>query len=293
MDQAEGLRNMIRNNTIRQKSLARVITVTSGKGGVGKSNIAVNLAVQFIKLDKKVIILDTDFGLANVEVMLGIRPRFSFADVIYGGKNIKDVITWDSNGLGFISGGSGISELIDIDSGRIDFITNKLIELDELADIIIIDTGAGISNTVLNFVSSSLEVILVSTPEPTSITDAYALLKTLSKKENFFKENTIIKVLANRVNSESEGIEMYNRLSVVVNKFLDINLQYIGSIPYDKNVSKAVIKQKPFSILYPNTSASKSIYKIAKILYKNEETQIYKNIKRGIADIFMTIFNKI
>lgn len=293
MDQAEGLRNMIRNNTIRQKSLARVITVTSGKGGVGKSNIAVNLAVQFIKLDKKVIILDTNFGLANVEVMLGIRPRFSFADVIYGGKNIKDVITWDSNGLGFISGGSGISELIDIDSGRIDFITNKLIELDELADIIIIDTGAGISNTVLNFVSSSLEVILVSTPEPTSITDAYALLKTLSKKENFFKENTIIKVLANRVNSESEGIEMYNRLSVVVNKFLDINLQYIGSIPYDKNVSKAVIKQKPFSILYPNTSASKSIYKIAKILYKNEETQIYKNIKRGIADIFMTIFNKI
>ena len=181
MDQAEQLRNIIKaGNVKRSRPLARVITVTSGKGGVGKSNTAINLAIQFRKMGKKVVILDADFGLANIEIMFGAVPKHNLSDLIYQGKNIKDIITWGPMEVGFISGGSGITGLSNLSKDYLTYIVHNLAELDTIADVIIVDTGAGISDAVLEFLVASGEILLVTTPEPTSITDSYSLLKALN-----------------------------------------------------------------------------------------------------------------
>ena len=286
MDQAEQLRNIIKKQS-QPRKFARVITVTSGKGGVGKSSISVNMAIQMSRLGKRVIILDADFGLANVEVMLGIRPQFNLADLIYRGKSLQDIITVGPEQIGFISGGSGIQELMNITREQIIYLTQKLYELDQIADVIIIDTGAGINDSVLEFVTASSEVLLVTTPEPTSITDAYALLKTLNRKEGFSTDNTIIKMIANRVDSYAEAKELYNKLNLVVDKFLHIKMEYLGAIPQDTNVSKAIMQQKPYSIVYPNTPSTKAIYELANMMCENTPQGAH-SIK-GIAQLFSNL----
>lgn len=283
MDQAEKLREMVSMQK-EPKNGARVITVTSGKGGVGKSNISVNLAISLSRLGKKVIILDADFGLANVEVMLGIRPVYNLADLIYHDKKLTDIITEGPEQVGFIPGGSGIQELANLSKEQVISLIENLSELDNLADIIIVDTGAGISNSVLEFVSASAEVLLVATPEPTSITDAYALLKTLNRKAEFTMKEKAIKMIANRIDNMDEGREIYNKLNVVVQKFLDIKLDYLGGILQDANVSKSVIRQKPVEVLHPNTQFSEAINQFAHKLINNEPYQS-KN-KKGIAQLF-------
>lgn len=287
MDQAEELRRMIEKDT-RKNDVARVITVTSGKGGVGKTSISVNLAVQLSQIGKRVVILDADFGLANVEIMLGIRPQYNLADLMYRGKTLREIITEGPQNIGFISGGSGIEELANLTRVQLDDLRKMLYELDDLADVIIVDTGAGISDSVLEFVAASSEVILVTTPEPTSITDAYALLKTLSKRSLFSIEDTVIKMVPNRVTSIAEGRELYNKLSVVVQNFLQLNIEFLGAIPTDMNVSKAVIKQKPVSLAYPNSDAAKAIADIALAL-SNEEMVVEKQQKRGISQLFSNL----
>ena len=171
MDQAEQLRNIIKANQNITRPLARVITVTSGKGGVGKSNTSINLALQFKKKGKRVIILDADFGMANIEVMFGTVPKHNLSDLIYKGKNITEIISWGAGEVGFISGGSGIVGMANLSRDYLTYIIQNLAQLDALADVIIIDTGAGISDAVLEFLVASGEIILVTTPEPTSITD--------------------------------------------------------------------------------------------------------------------------
>lgn len=287
MDQAENLRNVIKLKNQR-RSTARVITVTSGKGGVGKSSVSVNLALQIRRLGKKVIILDADFGLANVEVMLGIRPEYNLADLIFSNMELLNIITEGPENIGFISGGSGIQELTNMNKEQIISLTHKLYQLDELADVIIIDTGAGISDNVLEFVVASSEVLLIATSEPTSITDAYALLKTLNKKEDFCYENTTIKMISNKTESYEEGKELYNKLSIVVNKFLSVPLEYLGNIPQDANLSKAVMQQKPISMVYPASPASKAFFELANILCENSEIQQGKETK-GITKIFSSL----
>lgn len=283
MDQAEQLRKLVKKNS-QPRSIARVITVTSGKGGVGKSSLSVNLAIQLSRMGKKVVIFDADFGLANIEIMLGIRPQYNLADLMFRGKNLQDIITEGPDKIGFISGGSGIQELTRLSRDQIIYLTQKLFQLDKLADIIIIDTGAGIADSVLEFVAASSEVILVATPEPTSITDAYALLKTLNKKSEFSVENTNICMLANRIVSEEDGKELYEKLRVVSDKFLQIPLTYLGGIPQDSNVSKAVIQQKPVTHLYPNSDASKAIVRIAEKLCNGSENVVQE--KKGMAQLF-------
>lgn len=282
MDQAEQLRNIIKRQS-QQRQVARVITVTSGKGGVGKSSISVNLAIQMSKLGKRVIILDADFGLANVEVMLGIRPKYNLADLLFKGKGLKDIITEGPKGIGFISGGSGIQELNNISRNQIIDLTNKLDEIDNITDVIIIDTGAGINDIVLEFVIASTETLLVTTPEPTSLTDSYALLKTLNRKPEFSTANSTIKMIANRVESPAEGKELFNKLNVVVNKFLNYNIEYLGSIPHDTNVPKAIIQQKPYSILYPNSQSTKAIHNLSNILCENTQEE---QKRKGISQLF-------
>ena len=193
MDQAQNLRNIIKMQNQKMVQNARVISVTSGKGGVGKSNTSVNIALQFQRQGKRVIIFDADFGLANIEVMFGIIPKYNLGDLMFKGKELKEIITPGPEGVGFISGGSGIAKLVNLDKEQIKRLVGKLSELDELADVIIIDTGAGISSSVMEFLVASPETILVTTPEPASITDSYALLKALSMNEDYSPEKCKVK----------------------------------------------------------------------------------------------------
>ena len=287
MDQASQLRNIIKSQNAPQRPLARVITVTSGKGGVGKSNTSINLAIQFKKMGQRVIILDADFGLANIEVMFGAVPKHNLADLIYQGKNIKDIITWGPMDVGFISGGSGIASMSNLSREHLTYIIQNLAELDAIADIIIVDTGAGISDAVLEFLVASGEIIIVTTPEPTSITDSYSLLKALARHPRFSTENSQLKVLANKVENAAEGQALYNKLNAVVARYLKLPVNYIGAIPEDSLLSRAVMQQMPVSIQSPNAKSALAYETIAKNLMNNENIQTVK--KRGMAAFFSHI----
>ncbi|MDR0221431.1 MAG: MinD/ParA family protein [Lachnospiraceae bacterium] len=287
MDQASQLRNIIKAQSISAPPLARVMTVTSGKGGVGKSSTAINLALQFRKLGQRVIILDADFGLANIEIMFGAVPKHNLSDLIYQNKNIREIITWGPMDVGFISGGSGIAGLSNLSREYLIYIIQNLAELDALADIIIIDTGAGISSAVLEFLVASGEVILVTTPEPTSITDSYSLLKALLRHPRYSEENTQVKMIANRVETIEEGETLYNKLNAVVSRYLKLELHYIGAIPTDPQLSQAVIQQVPVTIHAPACKAALALENIAARLQGLEETQTVT--KRGMAAFFSHI----
>ena len=241
MDQAEELRNVIKKQNQRTKKPARIITVTSGKGGVGKSNIAVNLAVQFQRMGLKTIIFDAD-------------------------KEIEDIITDGPEGVGFISGGSGIMGLSNLTLDQISYLVKSVEKLSVIADIVIVDTGAGISDSVMEFVASSPEILLVTTPEPSSLTDAYSLLKMLYRNPKYDKNESVIHVLTNRVASFGEGKMVFDKLESVVKQFLDGSVHYIGIIPQDAMLEKAVRIQKPVSIVSPNARSSKRFEELAQYL---------------------------
>lgn len=284
MDQAASLRAQVNQRESRISS-ARVISVTSGKGGVGKTSFSVNLAIQLKRMGKRVVILDADFGLSNVEVMLGIRPKYNLADLIFNDKSIEDIVTMGPLDIGFISGGSGVQELVNLDKERIKMLISKIAMLDSLFDVIIIDTGAGISDAVLEFVLSSPEIVLVATPEPTSITDAYALLKAVNRKKEFDASQKKIRILSNKVESSSEGEEIYNKLNTVASKFLNIPLEYVGYILNNVKVSRAVIDQKPLSITDPEGETARAIQEIADRIL-NDKTYEQQE-KQGIAGLFL------
>lgn len=289
MDQAEQLRNLIKKQT-RQEHLARVITVTSGKGGVGKSNISLNLAIQFSRLRKKVVILDADFGLANIEVMLGIRPGYNLSDVIFKGRNISEVITKGPGNIGFVSGGSGIHELVNLNGDQLRILVNAMYQLDSIADIIIIDTGAGISENVMEMILSSSEILLVATPEPASVTDAYVLLKTLKNQEGYDPDTLRIRLLGNRIQNKNEGKELFEKLDSVVGRFLGMDMDYMGAVPYDTFLQKAVMKQRPVSLAFPNAPSSRAIQELAIILDKKTSRRISPQTG-GLSGIFKRILN--
>ena len=287
MDQAEQLR--IIKASRQSRPLARVITVTSGKGGVGKSNTSINLAIQFRKMGKKVIILDADFGLANIEIMFGAVPKHNLCDLIYQGKNIREIITWGPMEVGFISGGSGIAGMTNLSRDYLMYIIQNLAQLDAIADIIIVDTGAGISDAVLEFLVASGEILLVTTPEPTSITDSYSLLKALYRHPRFQEEATKVKMIANRVEKEAEGQILFNKLNAVVTRYLKIPMTYLGSVPEDVQLSRAVMQQVPVSLQTPGAKSSVAYEKIAKKLLGKEEEE--RQPKRGMAAFFSHIVN--
>ena len=286
VDQAEQLRNVIKLNPA-PKPHARVITVTSGKGGVGKSNTSINLACQFKKLGKRVIILDADFGLANIEIMFGTVPKHNLCDLIYQGKNITDIITWGPMDIGFISGGSGIACLSNLSSDYLNYIIRNLAKLDAIADIIIIDTGAGISDAVLDFLVASGEILVVATPEPTSITDSYSLLKALNRHPRFSKEDSKIMVIANKVSDLTEGDTMYTKLETVANRYLKLPVSFLGSVPRDRYLEEAVMQQKPVSMQNPNAKSSIAYERIAYLLMDKEYNKSL--VKRGMAAFFSHI----
>lgn len=281
MDQAERLRNVIKLKSEElQKKEARVLTITSGKGGVGKSNVAVNMAVWLSKMGKRVIIFDADLGLANVEVMFGAVPQYNLSDLVYNGRSIREIITKGPRDIGFISGGLGIAGLSDLSKDQIVYLVHSLAELNELADFIIVDTGAGISDSVLEFVMASPEILLVSTPEPSSLTDAYSLLKALYRNPIFPKNEARISVVANKVNSIEEGDAVFSRLDAVVSQFLKGRIHFLGMVPQDQEMDAAVRNQKVISLEKPAAASSKAFQVLVNnyMYHENERVPIHRGI---------------
>lgn len=287
MDQAQQLRNAVKKHGMNNNT-ARVATVLSGKGGVGKSNLAVNLAVHLRKAGKRVIIFDADLGLANVEVMFGAIPQYNLSDLIYRGKSIREIITPGPMEIGFISGGSGIIDMNNLYREQIMYLVKSIDELNDLADYIIIDTGAGVSDQVLSFALASPDVLLIATPDPSSLTDAYSLLKALYRNPNFTQDSTTVHVVSNKVLSKEEGQMVYDKLNSVVAQFLHGELNYLGMIPQDAALEKAVRQQKTVSLTEPGAKSSKAFEVLAANFLNGTHEQV--PMSRSIAQIFSDLF---
>lgn len=240
-------------------SKVRTIAITSGKGGVGKTNIATNLAMLFRRYKKRVLLIDLDLGLANVDILLGLHPEYTLQDVIEGRKGVKDIIFRGPEGIMFVPGSSGIEELTNLNDAQKELLFRGFSELDDEVDIAIVDTGAGISSNVLSFVLAANEILLITTPEPTAITDAYAMIKVLSRK----RKELNIKLVVNLANSREEAESTMKNISSVARRFLGIDIQYLGYILSDPNVTMATRLQKSFVKEFPNTIAASCLHKMA------------------------------
>jgi len=268
MDQANTLRRIVEHNKRQQLTAQplpvapRVIAVTSGKGGVGKTNTVLNLGLALSRLQRRVLLLDADMGLANVDVLLGLTPRYTLEHVLNGQKHLSDVVLQGPLGLKILPSSSGISELSELSFEEQTRLFAELSRIDEEVDYLFIDTGAGISSNVMRFNASANEVYLVVSPEPTSMTDAYALMKLLSIKYHVRDFGLI----ANSVNSEQDGRSVYDRLNRVCTQYLQARLTYLGSVPFDRHVHKAVRQQRALLDIFPGAPAARSLARIAAVI---------------------------
>jgi len=256
-NQARTLKNIV-SNEMKSSSL-RVLAVSSGKGGVGKTNIVANLAYVLSKQDKKVLVVDADLGLNNIDILLGLNPKFHIGHVLSGEKNVQDIITEGPAGIHLLPAGGGLQELTQLDDEKKVVLMEELDQVSSGYDFLIFDTGAGISTNVTYFCSAAHEILLVATTEPTSLTDVYALIKTLHTKhaQKYFR------VIINSVGSESEARLIFKNLAAVADRFLpDVSVEYLGYILLDPVVTKAVRQQKAFSELYPDSKVTQCINRL-------------------------------
>ena len=238
----------------------RVIAVSSGKGGVGKTNFSVNVGVSLSKMGRKVALLDADMGLANVDILLGIRPEYNLSHVLTGEKTLSDIMLDGPAGLQVIPASSGIQKMSDLTNIEQSAIIHAFSEIDQSLDVLIVDTAAGISPSVINFARACQEVIVVVCDEPTSLTDAYAFIKLMNREYGINQ----FQVLSNMVRSAQQGQALFNKLTMVTDRYLDVALQFTGAIPFDTDLRKAVQDQKAVVEAYPNSKAAKSINDIAR-----------------------------
>ncbi|MCF6147162.1 MAG: MinD/ParA family protein [Candidatus Kuenenia sp.] len=264
-------------------SAVRTIAITSGKGGVGKTNIATNIAILMRKYKKKILLIDLDLGLANVDILLGIHPEYTLQDVIEGRKEVKEIIVEGPEGIRIVPASSGIEGLANLNNDQKEQLYKSFSGLDEEVDIMLVDTGAGISSDVLNFVLASNEILLITTPEPTAITDAYAMIKVLSRK----RKNATIKLFVNHSDSKEEADSTMKKIALVSQRFLDVKLEYAGYMLHDQNVSIATRMQKPFTTVYPSTKAASCLNKLVATLLKNSDSAQ----SLGVGDYFRRITN--
>ena len=249
-DQVAVLQELVSRQTAANGHAFRIISVTSGKGGVGKTNFTVNLAIALTELGFRTIVLDGDIGMANVNVACGINPRFTIEHLLNGEKMIEEILVQGPGGIGILSGGCGIKDMATLGSRQLEHVIRNLGKLEKLSDILIIDTGAGLGSTVLNFLRASDDIILLTTKEPTALTDAYGLLKTL----NLPKEIPI-NVVINRISGEGEAREAYQRLEIAVRKFLNGSIKMLGWVSEDSHVGRSVMQQEPLGLAYPRSQA--------------------------------------
>ncbi len=280
MDQAANLRRLVLENNLVKRT--KTIAVTSGKGGVGKSSLSVSLAIALARNGVSVTLLDADLGLANINVILGIIPKYNLYHVIKGKKKLKDIVIEVPEGIKIIAGASGFHQLANLDQKqRMDFI-ESVSELDS-DDYMIIDTGAGVSQNVLSFVLAADEVIVVTTPEPTAITDAYGIIKSIAAQV----PDKSIKLIVNRVQSVSEGKRVAQRVINIAGQFLNIKVENLGFVFDDVYVGKSVRNQKPFIVSYPKSKASVCVSIIGDRI-TNREVEEEKG--SGLASFFKNMF---
>lgn len=254
-DQAATLRNLVGQNN----RFAKVITFASGKGGVGKSNIISNTAISLAGQGNRIAILDMDLGLANLDILLGISPRFNLTHVMSGQKRMTDIIHPGPNDIMFVPGASGVSRLANLTSNERSFLIDRFSELETMADLILIDTGAGLSDNVLQFALSSQALVVITTPEPTARMDAYALIKTAHRLDSSLP----IYVIVNEVSSKSEAEQVFSSIKAVSQKHLSLSPIFMGHVPIDPNIPEAVKKRRPFIIERPKSPASKAVHTLA------------------------------
>ncbi|MCH8496899.1 MAG: MinD/ParA family protein [Marinobacter sp.] len=237
----------------------QVIAVSGGKGGVGKSNISVNLAIALAGMGRRVVVLDADLGLANIDVLLGITSQRNLADVLSGDCDLKDVLVEGPGGIKIVPASSGTQRMTQLSSLEHAGLINAFSELGDQTDVLIVDTAAGISESVVSFLRAAQELLLVVCDEPTSITDAYALIKLMNRDYGVDR----FRILANQVRSEQEGRHLFSKLTRVTERFLDVALQYVGCVPYDEAVRKAVQRQRAVIEAYPRSKAALAIKALA------------------------------
>ncbi|RMH44182.1 MAG: MinD/ParA family protein [Gammaproteobacteria bacterium] len=238
----------------------KVVSVTGGKGGVGKTSLSVNLAVALADLGRRVMLLDADLGLANVDVMLGLRVERNLSHVLRGECALSDIVVSGPGGIRIVPASSGRQDMAQLSQAEHAGLIRAFSHLTEDIDVLIVDTAAGIADNVISFTLASQDIIAVVCDEPTSITDVYALMKILSTEHDVFR----FRVVANMVRSPQEGKRLFAKLTAVTDKFLDVAVDYIGAIPFDENVRSAVRKQTPLVHLHPRTPAAVAIQQIAR-----------------------------
>lgn len=253
-DQASSLRRM------NQSRLIKVIAVTGGKGGVGKTNVTLNTAISLAQQGKRVMVLDADLGLANVDVLLGLRVEKNLSHVLSGECTLDEVLVEGPYGIKIAPATSGSQSMTELTPTEHAGLIRAFSELQSQIDVLIVDTAAGISDMVLSFSKASQDVVMVVCDEPTSLTDAYALIKILNKEHGIFR----FKIVANMVRSMREGDELFSKLTKVTNRFLDVALELVAVIPFDENVRKSVRKQKAVVEAFPTSPAAMAIRRLAK-----------------------------
>ncbi len=265
--------------------IVRVVAVTSGKGGVGKTNVTANLAVALAHLGRRVMVLDADLGLGNLDVLLGLTPSFSLADVLSGQRRLREILVPGPGGITVLPAGSGFQNLTALSDHQIRELQSEMDELQEETDILLIDTGAGIGRNVTSFATMAQDIIVVAAPEPTSLTDAYALMKVLSTQygERRFR------LLVSMTRSPSDGQDVYRKLSLVAERFLHISINFLGSIPFDPRLAEAVCQQRPLVELYPQSKAAQAFLGLAHDL---AEWPLPESPKGGLQFFWQSLLRK-
>ncbi|MGJ8691902.1 MAG: MinD/ParA family protein [Thalassotalea sp.] len=254
IDQASGLRKM------HGLQKVKVIAVSGGKGGVGKTNVSLNMSIALAQMGKRVLVLDADLGLANVDVMLGLRVQRNLSHVLSGECELDDIIIEGPAGIKIIPATSGTQSMVDLTPAEHAGLIRAFSDMQTEFDVLVVDTAAGISDMVLSFSRAAQDVVLVVCDEPTSITDCYAVMKLLSRDHGVFK----FKVVANMVRSAREGQQLFAKLTKVTDRFLDVAIELVGVIPFDENIRKSVRKQQVIVEAFPDSPAAKAFKGLAK-----------------------------
>lgn len=274
-DQAEALRERMRRLAAETaperaatsgRSPARVIAVTSGKGGVGKSNVALNVALGLARLGKRVVLVDIDLGFANLDVLMGVAPRFHLLDLVTRRLSVWDVLTDGPEGIRFLAGGSGFDRLLSLDEETLRYLFAQLEQLETAADVVLFDTAADLTPHGLRALLAADDLFLVTTPEPTALTDAYAVVKVLARQaqDGVDARELSVRLIVNRARSQREGEEAARRLVAVAQRFLNLPIAVLGCVPEDEHVRRAVTSQRPLLVAYPHAPAARELARIAR-----------------------------
>lgn len=271
MDQARTLRKWAKGSPGAPRQ-PKVIAVTSGKGGVGKTNVVANLAVAFSQLGQRVLILDADLALGNVDVLFGIVPPYTLEHVLLGQKSVSEIMVQGPSGIRILPTSSGTEEMTHLTAEQKLILLSELDRLEEEVDIFLIDTAAGISSNVMYFNTVAQEILVVATPEPTSITDAYAMMKVLSRQHDEKRFN----LLVNMVRGPQEGKEIFRKLSMVADRFLGVAVDYVGAIPFDDYLRMAVCEQKTVVERYPSSRSGLRFAELAQEILRRPVNPVPK-----------------